>query len=54
MLMKINFTSERATEREGQREGESTYMAGKVIGLRFMSQNKKSHDSGLTCRSIYK
>lgn len=37
-----------------QREGERTYMAGKVMGFRFISQNKKSHNSGLTCGSIYK
>ena len=37
-----------------QREWERTYMAGKVIGLRLMSQNKKSHESGLTCGGIYK
>lgn len=28
-------------ERGAEREGRGTYMAGRVIGLRFMSQNRK-------------
>lgn len=42
MLMKMHLTSSGEPQGRGvQREGKRTYMAGKVTGLRFMSQNKK-------------
>lgn len=48
MLMKIKFTWREPRGRAVRREGKGTYMAGRVSGLRVMSQNKKrSHNMGL-------